>query len=129
VLFATDVIATRDQVRARQLLADPVEHLSVGLQIGVADLAVQLDDLLQLGDRPAELALSAVDHRHVIASHRLPGPVPDRLPDRQRLPVVLQRRCGSPRPRYTSPLTGDDGPRHPGEAAMMPPPPANRPGF
>jgi hypothetical protein len=27
-----------------------VEHLGVGLQVGVADLAVQLDNLLQLGD-------------------------------------------------------------------------------
>jgi hypothetical protein len=45
-------------VRARQLLADTVEHLDVGLQVGEADLAVQLDNPLQLGDRPAELALS-----------------------------------------------------------------------
>ena len=43
------------RVRARQLLADAVEHLGVGPQVGVADLAVQLDNLLQLGDRPAEL--------------------------------------------------------------------------
>jgi hypothetical protein len=40
-----------------------VEHLGVGLQVGVADLAVQLDNLLQLGDCPAELPLSPVDHR------------------------------------------------------------------
>ena len=39
----------------------------------------------------AELPLSAVEHRHVIAGHRLPGPVPDLPQDRQRLPVVLQR--------------------------------------
>jgi hypothetical protein len=57
----------------------------------VADLAVQLDNLLQLGDCPAGLPLSAVDHRQVIAGHRLPGPVPDLPRDRQRLPVVLQR--------------------------------------
>jgi hypothetical protein len=44
VLSTADVIATR--VRVRQLLADALEHLSVGLQIGVADLAVQLDNLL-----------------------------------------------------------------------------------
>ncbi len=79
------------QVRARQLLAEAVEHLGVGLQVGVADLAVQLDNLLQLGDRPAQVALGAVDHRDVIAGHRFPGPVPDLPPDRQRLPVVLQR--------------------------------------
>ena len=78
-------------VRARQLLADAVEHLGVGSQVGVADLAVQLDNLLQLGDCPAEVALSAVDHRHVVAGHRFPGPVPDLPHDRQRLPVVLQR--------------------------------------
>ena len=57
----------------------------------MADLAVQLDNLLQLGDCPVKLSLSAVDHRHVIAGHRLPGPVPDLPPDRQRLPGVLQR--------------------------------------
>jgi hypothetical protein len=48
-----------------------VEHLGVGLQVRVADLAVQLDNLLQLGDCPAELPLSAVEHRHVIAGHRI----------------------------------------------------------
>jgi hypothetical protein len=42
-------------VEVRQLLADLLEHSGVGLQFGVADLAVQLDDLLQLGDRPAEI--------------------------------------------------------------------------
>ena len=47
-------------VRARQLLAHAVQHLGVGLQVGVADLAVQLDHLLQLGDCPVELPLSAV---------------------------------------------------------------------
>jgi hypothetical protein len=31
-----------------------VEHLGVGLQVGVADLAVQLDNLLQLGNCLAE---------------------------------------------------------------------------
>jgi hypothetical protein len=53
------------RVRARQLLAYAVEHLGIGLQVGVADLAVQLDNLLQLGDCPVELPPSAVDHRHV----------------------------------------------------------------
>ena len=43
------------RVRARQLLAHAVQHLGVGLQAGVADLAVQLDHLLQLGDCPVEL--------------------------------------------------------------------------
>src|SRR5580704_14112656 len=81
--------ATR--ARARQLLADAVEHLGVGLQTGVADLAVQLDNLLQLSDCPVELPLSMVDHRHVIAGRCFPGPVPDLPDDRQRLPVVLQR--------------------------------------
>jgi hypothetical protein len=57
----------------------------------VADLAVQLDNLLQLGDRPAELPLSTVNHRHVMAGHRFPGPVPHLPQDRQRLTVVLQR--------------------------------------
>lgn len=52
VLSAADVIAPR--VRARQLLADAVEHLGVGLQVGVADLAVQPDNLLQLSDRSVE---------------------------------------------------------------------------
>jgi hypothetical protein len=42
-------------IRARQLLADALQHLSVGLQVGVADLAVQLDDLPQLGDDAAQL--------------------------------------------------------------------------
>jgi hypothetical protein len=79
------------RVRARQLVAYAAERLGGGLQVGVADLAVQLDNLLQLGDGPAELPPSAVDHRHVIAGHRLPGPVPDLSRDRQRLPVVLQR--------------------------------------
>ena len=51
----TDVTATRAPVRARQVLAYAVEHLAVGLQVGVPDLAVQLDNLLQLGDCPAEL--------------------------------------------------------------------------
>ena len=55
----------------------------------MADLAVQLDNLLHLGDCPAELALGTVDHRHVIASHRLPGPVIYLPSDRQRLPEVL----------------------------------------
>src|SRR6202023_3464204 len=81
----------RVRVRVRQVLADAAEHLGVGLQVGVADLAVQLDNLLQLGDRPVELPLSAIDHRHVIAGHRLPGPVPDLPRDRQRLPEVAQR--------------------------------------
>ena len=79
------------RVRARQLVAYAAERLGGGLQVGVADLAVQLDNLLQLGDGPAELPPSAVDHRHVIAGHRLPGPVPHLPPDRQRLPEVLQR--------------------------------------
>ena len=48
------------RVRARQLLAHAVQHLGVGLQAGVADLAVQVDHLLQLGDCPVELPLSAV---------------------------------------------------------------------
>jgi len=52
---ATSLRALLLRVRARQLLADAVEHLGVGLQIGVADLAVQLDNLLQLSDCPAEL--------------------------------------------------------------------------
>src|SRR5579859_7154893 len=64
------------RVRVRQLLADAAEHLGVGLQVRVADLAVQL------GDGPAELPLGAVDHRHVVAGHRLPGSVPDLPPDR-----------------------------------------------
>jgi hypothetical protein len=46
VLSAADVIAPR--VRARQLLADAVEHLGVGLQIGVADLAVRRAEALRL---------------------------------------------------------------------------------
>src|SRR5579859_6720560 len=79
------------RVRPRQLLAHAVQHLSVGLQVGVTDLAVQLDNLLQLGDGPAEFPLSTVDRRHVIAGHRLHGPVPDLPQDRQRLPEVLQR--------------------------------------
>ena len=62
-----------------------------GQTSGWPTLAVQLDNLLQLGDCPAELPLSAVDHRHVIAGHRRPRPVPDLPHDRQRLPVVLQR--------------------------------------
>jgi hypothetical protein len=37
-----------------------------------------------------------VDHRHVIAGHRLPGPVPHLPPDRQRLPEVLQRPARLP---------------------------------
>ena len=78
-------------VRARQLLADAVEHLGVGLQVGVADLAVQLDNLLQLGDCQAEVARSAVDHRHVIAGHRFPGPVPD-LPHGGECPLELLQR-------------------------------------
>jgi hypothetical protein len=32
-----------------------VEHPGVGLQVGVADLAVRLDNLFQLGDCPVEL--------------------------------------------------------------------------
>jgi hypothetical protein len=51
----------------------------------------QLDHLLQLGDGTAELPLSAVDHRHVRAGHRLAGRVPDLQHDRQRLLVLLQR--------------------------------------
>lgn len=41
---------------ASQLLAYAVEHLVVGLQVRVADLAVQLDYLLELGGCSAELA-------------------------------------------------------------------------
>lgn len=44
MLAATDVIATRGGVRARQFLADAVEHLGVRLLVGVADPAVQLDN-------------------------------------------------------------------------------------
>jgi hypothetical protein len=67
-----------------------VEHLGVGLQVGVADLAVQLDNLLQLGDCPVELPPGAVDHRHVVAGHRFPGPVPDLPPQLRELETVLE---------------------------------------
>jgi hypothetical protein len=57
----SDVIAARaPRVRARQLLAYAVEHLGVGLQVGVADLAAQLDNLLQLGDSPAKVSFGVV---------------------------------------------------------------------
>ena len=36
-------------------LAEAFEHGGVGRQVRVADLAVELDDLLQLGDRPVQL--------------------------------------------------------------------------
>ena len=49
-------------VRARQLLADALQHLGVGLQVGVADLAVQLDNLLQLGDCPIDRISRLVGH-------------------------------------------------------------------
>jgi hypothetical protein len=67
-----------------------VENLGVGLQVGVADLAVQFDNPLQLGDCPVEVSPSAMNHRHAVAGHRLTGPVADLPRDRQSLRVVLQ---------------------------------------
>ena len=92
------------RVRARQLVAYAAERLGGGLQVGVADLAVQLDNLLQLGDGPAELPPSAVDHRHVIAGHRLPGPVPTSRRISSACPKYSSARCRSPRPSYTRPM-------------------------
>ena len=76
--------------------------------VRVAGLPVKLDNLFELCHGLIELSPPMVDQRDVVAGHRFPGPVPDLPPDRQRLPVVLQRP-----PRLASTLTrpydGDHG--------------------
>ena len=68
-----------------------VEYSCVGCEVGVSDLPVQLDHLLQLTHGPDQIPLSAVDHRHVEAGHCLAGAVPDLPPDGQGGLVVPQR--------------------------------------
>ncbi len=79
-------------------LADAFERGGVGFQVGVSDLAVELDDALQFGDRLVPLPAAAVDHRHVVPGDSFTGTVADLAGDGQGLVVVLQGLLGLAQP-------------------------------
>jgi hypothetical protein len=57
-------------------LAYLFERGSVGREVGVPDLAVELDDAFELADRPVEIPLRPVDHRDVVPGNSFAGRSP-----------------------------------------------------
>jgi hypothetical protein len=67
------------------------ERGGVGREIGVVDLAVEIDDEFEFPDRLVQVAVRSVNHRDVIASDGFAGAVADLPLDVQGLGVVGQR--------------------------------------